>query len=203
MRRALMLVSDRRRLPAGRTLADLATEAARAGVEMFQVREKDLGARALLDVARDVVAAAAGSAMRVLVNARPDVARFAGADGVHLPEQGLPAAEVRRLFPGLAVGVSCHSLDSARRAAEQGAEYVVLGPVFATAGKERPLGLAAVAEAARAVAVPVIAIGGIGPGNVAAVWRAGASGVAGIGAFHAAAVAEAARLLRDGDAREA
>ena len=111
----LMVVSDRRRLQ-GRTLADLARAAARAGVDRMQVREKDLGGAELLREARDVMAAAAGSRLRVAINGRADVAFAAGAQGVHLPEQGLPARDVRDAFPGLEVGVSCHTLEAARRA---------------------------------------------------------------------------------------
>ena len=197
--RLLMVVSDRRRLRDG-TLAGLARAAAEAGADWFQLREKDLGGAALLRQARDVVAAAAGTRLRVAVNGRPDVARAAGAQGVHLPERGLPARDVRVAFPGLEVGVSCHALDAARRAEEAGAHYVVLGPVFATAGKDRPLGLAALEEAARALRVPVLAIGGITPANAAAVWATGVAGVAAIGAFLEAPPREVVPLLRRADA---
>jgi len=190
-----MVVSDRRRLQ-GRTLADLARAAAQAGVDRFQVREKDLGGAALLREARDVMAAAAGSGLRVAVNGRPDVARAAGAQGVHLPEQGLPARDVREAFPELEVGVSCHTLEAARRAEEAGAHYVVLGPVFATAGKDRPLGLHALEAAVRAVGVPLLAIGGITPANAASVWGTGVAGVAAIGAFLDAPLHEVVPLLQ-------
>lgn len=193
--RALMVVSDRRRLRAG-TLAGLARAAAEAGADWFQLREKDLGGAALLREASAVVEAAAGRPLRVTVNSRPDVARACGAHGVHLPEQGLPARDVRSAFPGLAVGVSCHGLESARRAEAAGAHYVLVGPVFATAGKDRPLGLPALEAVARELRVPVLAIGGITPANVAAVWSAGAAGVAAIGAFLEAPVAEVVRLLK-------
>jgi thiamine-phosphate pyrophosphorylase len=193
--RWLMVVTDRR-LPQAPAPPEMARAAAAAGVEMLQLREKDLGGRALLELARAVVGAVAGTRLRVLVNGRADVASLAGAHGVHLPEQGLPAADVRRAFPALAVGVSCHSVEAARRAEQAGAHYVLLGPVFATTGKDRPLGLEALAEAARALRAPVIAIGGIDAGNVAAVWGAGASGVAAIRAFLRVPLAEAARALR-------
>jgi thiamine-phosphate pyrophosphorylase len=194
-----MVVSDRRRL-GSRTLAGLAREAAAAGADWLQVREKDLGGARLLEQAREVVAAAAGSALRVSVNSRPDVARAAGAHGVHLPERGLPARDVRAAFPGLEVGVSCHALDAARRAQEAGAHYVVLGPVFPTTGKDRPLGLPALAAAVRALDVPLFAIGGITAANAAAVWATGVAGVAAIGAFLDAPLAEVVALLRSADA---
>lgn len=191
-----MLVTDRR-AHAGSALPDLARAAAAAGVDFIQVREKDLAARALLALVEDVVAAAAGTTLRVVVNGRPDVARLAGAQGVHLPERGLPAADVRAAFPGLIVGVSAHATDGVRRAEQAGAHYVVLGPVFASRGKERPLGLDALREAARAVSVPVIAIGGIDPSNVAGVWPAGVFGVAAIRAFLRAPLTAVVGALRD------
>jgi thiamine-phosphate pyrophosphorylase len=190
-----MVVSDRRRLQ-GRTLEGLALEAAQAGADWLQLREKDLAGGALLREARGAVGAAAGSRLRIVVNGRADVARAAGAHGVHLPEHGLPAADVRAAFPDLRVGVSCHGLESARRAQDAGAHYIVLGPVFATAGKDRPLGLPALDAAVRALQVPVLAIGGITAANVASVWAIGAAGVAAIGAFLEAPLREVVPRLR-------
>src|SRR5262245_17284112 len=129
----LMLVSERRRL-GGRTLPELARDAARAGVERVQVREKDLPDAALLELVAAVVASVLGTATRVLVNGRPDVAEAAGAAGVQLPEAGLPVAEVKRVFPGLEVGASRHSVAGALQAAAEGADFVLLGPIFPTPG---------------------------------------------------------------------
>jgi thiamine-phosphate pyrophosphorylase len=193
-----MLVTDRALLH-GRSLAGLARAAAAAGVELFQVRARDLGGGALLALVRGVVEAAAGTALRVLVNGRPDVAVLAGADGVHLPESGLPAGEVRRAFPALMVGVSCHDPQAVARAGEAGADYALLGPVFATVGKDRPLGTGALQRAVRAAPIPVLAIGGIEPRTAAAAWAAGAHGLAAIRALHAAPLEAAARALRRGD----
>lgn len=179
----LTMVTDRRRLGAA-ALVDRAAEAARAGVDVIQVREKDLGDRALRALVAEVRAAVAGTATRVLVNGRADVALAAGADGLQLPEDGLPVAEVKRAFPSLAVGASCHSVDAARRAAGDGADFVLLGPVFATPGKEGwTLGLDVLAAAASAVHVPVHAIGGITPARVPALRAAGARGAAAIRPF--------------------
>ncbi len=179
----VMVVSDRRRL-GSRALADLASRAARAGADFVQVREKDLADGALLRLTREVVDAVAGTTARVLVNGRPDVACAAGAHGVQLPEEGLPVEDVRRAFPALVVGASCHSVAAARRAAVAGAHLVVFGPVFGAPGKEeRATGAEALARVARAVAVPVIAIGGMTPARTDEVRRAGAAGIAGIRAF--------------------
>jgi thiamine-phosphate pyrophosphorylase len=178
-----MLVSDRGRQGA-RGLPQRATEAAAAGVDWVQVREKGLPDAALLALVRDVQSAVAGGATRVLVNGRPDVAVAAGAAGVQLPEEGLPVADVRRAFPALVLGASCHSLAAARRAEEGGADFVVLGPIFPTPGKEaRSLGAEALSEVAAALRVPVYAIGGVDASNAARAVAAGARGLAAIRLF--------------------
>jgi thiamine-phosphate pyrophosphorylase len=176
----------------------LAAEAARAGVDVIQLREKDLEGRALLELAASIVGAVAGTRSRVLVSGRPDVALAAGAHGVQLPENGLPVADVKRAFPGLVVGASRHSADGARRAESEGADFVVLGPVFPTPGKEaRALGLAALGAAARAVTIPVHAIGGISPGNARQAVEAGARGLAAIRAYLEGPAAAAANAFRE------
>jgi len=193
---SLTLVSDRRRLPGG-DLPAMAAAAARAGVDWIQIREKDLSDGALVRLARAVMEAVARTRTRVLVNGRPDVATLAGAHGVQLPEEGLPVAEVKRCFPGLTLGASRHSVEGARRAEAEGADFVLFGPVFATPGKTQPpLGPAALAEAARSLRVPVHAIGGVSAQTAGTVHRAGARGLAAIRPFLEGDVAEAVRALR-------
>ncbi|HET7293535.1 MAG TPA: thiamine phosphate synthase [Vicinamibacteria bacterium] len=178
----LTVVTDRRRSPL--PLPELCRAAAKAGADFIQVREKDLEGRALCQLVAEVIAAVAGSAARVLVNGCADVALAAGAYGVQLPEDGLPVADVKQAFPGLFVGASRHDAAGARRAAREGADFVLLGPVFATPGKEaRALGAGALAAAAREAGVPVHAIGGIDPSTAAAAVKAGAAGVAAIRPF--------------------
>ena len=195
---SLTLVSDRRRL-AGGELASRAAAAAAAGVDFIQVREKDLPDGALAALARAVVQAVQGAGTRVLVNGRPDIALIAGAHGVQLPEEGLPVAQVKRSFPRLIVGASRHSVEGARRAEAEGADFVVLGPIFATPGKDQgPLGLDALAEAARALRVPVHAIGGVNGETAGAARDAGARGLAAIRPFLRGDIARAVRALRGG-----
>jgi thiamine-phosphate pyrophosphorylase len=192
----LTLITDRRRLADG-DLARLVRDAARAGVDRVQVREKDLGGRGLRQLVGEVMAATAGTAARVLVNGRPDVAAAAGALGVQLPEEGLPVAEVKRVFPRLVVGASRHTVEGARRAEAEGADFVLLGPIFASPGKEeRVLGLGPLREAARILAVPVHAVGGIGPANARQALEAGATGLAAIRAFLEAPPAQVVSALR-------
>jgi len=180
---ALTLVSDRRRL-GERRLPGLAAAAAAAGLDFFQLREKDLSSSGLLALAREVVTAVSGTGTRVLINGRPDIAQIAGAHGVQLPEEGLPPADVKAAFPGLLLGVSCHSLAAARRAEAGGADFVLFGPVFKTPGKEeRASGVSGLAEVVQAIGIPVHAIGGIDAGNVTELWRTGCAGVAAIRVF--------------------
>jgi thiamine-phosphate pyrophosphorylase len=159
---------------------------ARAGVDAVQLREKEIDDRALLALARAARAALDGHSTRLLVNGRADVALAAGADGVHLPADGLPAAPLRSLLsPGMLLGVSTHSLAEVEQARRDGADYVVFGPVWETPGKTAaaaPPGLAALAAAA-AVGIPVYALGGVTLDRFAAVAAAGAAGAAAIRLF--------------------
>ena len=129
-----------------------------------------------------------GSKTRLLVNDRADIARAAGADGVHLTGRSLPANVVRNIFgPEFVIGVSTHSLAEARAAQAAGADFVVFGPIFDTESKRAfgpPQGLAKLREIARELrGFPVIAIGGVTPDNIDECISAGATGVAGISMF--------------------
>jgi len=195
---ALTLVTDRRLLPAGRDIAALAAEAAAAGVDRVQVREKDLPDRVLGALVARVAAALAGGATQLVVNGRPDIAELHGAAGVQLPEEGLATDGVRRAFPALAIGASCHSLDAVLRAEAAGATWIVLGPIFATPGKEgRALGLPVLAEAAARVSIPIHAVGGMRPDNARQAAEAGARGILAIRAFVDQPVAAAVAAFRE------
>lgn len=193
-------VTDRRALsaPAGwsreMALVERIRDAAYAGVDWVQIREKDLDGGPLYDLVSAAIAAIRGSAVKVLVNDRLDVAWTAGASGVHLGENSLPAADAVRAKrqAGLAdfmVGASCHSPEAARRAADEGADYLFFGPVFVTPSKAAfgaPQGVERLAGVCRSVAIPVLAIGGITTENASACLAAGAAGVAAIRLFQEA-----------------
>jgi thiamine-phosphate pyrophosphorylase len=154
----------------------------------------------MLREARSVRAAARAAGALFIVNDRLDVALAADADGVHLGQDDLPADRARRLLPpGRILGVSTHTLEQARRAVAEGADYIGVGPVFATATKETgytPLGLDGLSAIAAAVPVPVVAIGGIGAADAGRVIRAGAMAAAVISALMAAPdIAAATRAL--------
>jgi thiamine-phosphate pyrophosphorylase len=150
------------------------------GVDLIQIRARDLPARQLLDLTSRVRCLAAGSSTRVLVNDRLDVALAAEIDGVHLPSNSLPAGRVRPFVSTL--GVSTHSLEEIIAAERAGADFVIFGPIFETPGK-RAVGLEALRRVTSAVSVPVLAIGGIQPSNADLVMLAGAAGFAAIRLF--------------------
>jgi thiamine-phosphate pyrophosphorylase len=177
------MISDRRRL-SGVDLPTRAGEAARAGVDLIQVREKDLGGRRLSELVAQVVAATRGTEAGVLVNGRADIALAAGARGVQLPGAGLPVGAVRRHFPGLLIGASCHTLEQALQAEDGGADFVLLGPVFETPGKQAwALGAQRLAEVVSRLRIPVHAVGGIDAETARAALDAGARGLAAIRQF--------------------
>jgi thiamine-phosphate pyrophosphorylase len=180
------LVTDRRiarDLPAAvrAALAGLPPRAA-----ALHLREKELGGRDLLALARALRAVCAEEGQLFLVNDRVDVAVACGADGAHLPSAGLPPAEARRLLgPDRLVGVSCHGADDVRRARDGGADYATFGPVFETPSKRAygpPPGLPALRDAA-ALGLPLVALGGVDAASAPAAIAAGARGVAAIRAW--------------------
>lgn len=162
--------------------------AVEAEVTLIQIREKSLPARALYELATRAAEITRNSKTRLLVNDRADIARAAGADGVHLTSQSLPADVVRNIFgPEFLIGVSTHSLDEARAARDGGADFVVFGPVFETESKRgfgAPQGLDKLRQVTDELrGFPVLAIGGISLENAGACFDAGASGVAAISLF--------------------
>lgn len=166
------------------------TEAAvRAGVSLVQLREKQLTARTLHHLAARCAAITRGTNTRLLVNDRADIARAAGADGVHLTTRSLTARVVRETFGAdFLIGVSAHNLDEARRARDEGSDFATFSPVYTTASKAHldlpPVGLEALRCAANDLApFPLIALGGITRERIGDVMRAGASGIAGITLF--------------------
>ncbi len=173
-----------------------------AGLELIQLREKRLTTRVLFELSEQSAGLTRGSATRLLVNDRADVAAAAGADGVHLTTQSIDAATIRRTFgEDFLIGVSTHSLAEAEVAKEDGADFVVFGPVFATPSKENygpPTGLAKLEGVAKELApFPVLALGGVDVTNARDCLRAGASGIAGISLFEEPnRISEVVRKLR-------
>ncbi len=154
-------------------------------IDLLQIREKRLSARILYELAVRAAEFTKGSATKLLINDRADIAAAAGADGVHLTTSSLSTGVVRRAFgERMLIGVSTHSLEEASTARRNGADFVVFGPVFDTVSKREygaPLGIENLRTVSHEMApFPVIALGGVAINNVADCIRAGAHGIAGI-----------------------
>ena len=156
--------------------------AAETRVSLIQIREKNLPARLLFDLADAAVEITGKSDTRLLINGRADIALAAGADGVHLPADGLSAEVIRRSFPsGFLIGVSTHSAEEALAGKATGADFVTFGPVFESPGKGKPQGVETLQRVCKLVyPFPVIALGGIDESNYQNVLENGASGFAAI-----------------------
>jgi thiamine-phosphate pyrophosphorylase len=177
-----------------RTVLEKIRAAAQSGVDWIQIREKDLPARELLALAREaigVVQSCAGKAL-VIVNDRLDVALAAGAAGVHLGGESVPARDILcwcragNAPAGFRIGVSCHNPQEVREAESAGADYALFGPVYDTpskTGSGAPQGIVRLKEVSVAVGIPVIAIGGVNEENARECIRAGAAGIAAIRMF--------------------
>ena len=209
----LYLVTDR--LAArGRDLEEVIARALEGGVRAIQLREKDLPAGELLRMGRRLLPRVRRAGAALLIHDRVDVALALGAEGVHLARGSLRPREVRGLAgSGILIGASCHGLEEVREAVESGADFVVLGPVYATPSKARygpPLTVEIIRQAREICPRPLLAIGGITAARVPEVIEAGADGVAVISAVLSAADAAAATgeilaavaRARSGKARE-
>jgi len=213
----LYYITDRRAFPGTHAeqrsaLLRRIAEAADAGVDYIQLREKDLATRELEKLAREAVRAVRdnSSVTRLLINSRTDVALACGADGVHLPGDDLAASEVRTLWmkssdrPPL-IGVSAHSIGDVRLAYSHGANFAVLAPIFekvqTAAGG---IGLDVLRDACSEVqesnasytSFSILALGGVNLENAEACLAAGASGLAGVRLFQTGSVQETVRRLR-------
>jgi thiamine-phosphate pyrophosphorylase len=180
----LMLVTDRHRC-GRRPLMESVSLAVACGIDALQLREKDLEACELYELALECRKLTAGRCL-LIVNGRVDIALAVGADGVHLPENGLPISAARAIAPGgFIVGRAVHDIATALTAERSDADYVQIGTIFATESKPgvNPAGLALVREAARSLTIPSIAVGGVDESNAASLISAGAFGVAVVSAI--------------------
>lgn len=182
-----------------RGLLAVVQAAVRGGVTCVQLREKTLDTRAFVERARALKALLSPLRIPLLINDRVDVALAAGADGVHVGQSDMAPQDVRRLMPGALIGLSIESWQQMHEAERAPVDYYGISPVFATSSKADAapaLGLAGLQQLRRMTARPLVAIGGIQAGNVAAVMAAGADGVAVVSALCAADdPARAARAL--------
>jgi thiamine-phosphate pyrophosphorylase len=179
-----------------------------AGVRLIQYRDKKESSRHIFDVSMRIASRIRAAGGIFIVNDRADVARIAGADGVHVGQEDLPVESARRVLerrdvPGQSelriIGCSTHNLAQLREADGTSADYIAFGPVFATQSKEKPdplVGLDWLREARAATRKPLVAIGGITLENAAAVIQAGADSVAVIGDLLKDTASRATEFLR-------
>lgn len=186
--------------PGGREPTALLDAALRGGVDVVQLRDKELGDEELVAAAEPFRRVCAGHGALFVLNDRPDLVAACGADGVHVGQGDAPLAEARSLVgPDRLVGVSTHAREQMLAAAAGGADYIGVGTIFSTPTKpgNAEAGLGLVRVAAESASVPWFAIGGIDLGNVAEVAAAGARGAAVVRAIRDADDPEAAaRMLR-------
>ena len=207
----LYYITDRRQFPGDareqerRLLAKIA-ECVAVGVDYIQLREKDLSARALEELAHRAMAAVRGSSSKLLINSRTDVALACGAHGVQLPANDLSASEVRVIFDRVSVAspliaVSAHSVKDVEHAESHGADFAVFAPVFEKEGAANREGLNQLRQIcnrvpARAPAMPVFALGGVTLENARLCLEAGAAGIAGIRLFQEGGPLDVVTALR-------
>jgi len=191
----LLLVTDRHQTN-GRPLVSLLQRVLTAGAPAIQLRERDLSARELVTLAREAQAVTASRRSQLLINDRIDVALALEGVGVHLRANSLPVSVARQLL-GVQrlLGVSVHAIEEVLSAQSQGADYIVLGPIYETPSKQMfgpPLGIHTLEKACRLVRIPIIGIGGVTAARAREMRRAGAFGVAVITAVLGAADVESA-----------
>ena len=183
------LITDRRGT-GGRGLVDVVEMALKGGVGAVQLREKDLSARELMEVGRELREVTRRYGARFLINDRVDIALALDCDGVHLGQRGISPRDARKLLGkrGL-IGVSPHGMEEARRAEEEGADFITLGPIFHTPSKAQygdPIGVEQIGCVRREISLPIFALGGIREERVREVMDGGADGIAVISAILAA-----------------
>jgi thiamine-phosphate pyrophosphorylase len=182
----LYAITDRKHLR-GREVEGFARDAGMAGIDMLQIREKDLSDAELYSLVLRAVKAVEGSGMRVLVNDRLDVALAAGAQGVHLGGHSAPTEVVRAAVPeGFIIGVSTHNRQEALLARAGGADFITFGPVFPTPYKDRygpPVGTEALARLCDEIEIKVLPLGGINEENYLPLLHLPISGLAAISLF--------------------
>lgn len=162
-------------------------EALEGGIRFIQLREKDLGGKDLLSLAREIRELTFEFGAKLIINGRIDIAALSAADGVHLGHLSVSPTEARRLVGAeRLIGVSTHNIEEAKKAQTEGADFITFGPVFHTPSKApfgEPVGTDKLREVKKAVSIPVYALGGIKKKNIKEVVSAGADGISVISAI--------------------
>ncbi len=178
----LYAITDSKRYP---DMLQRLEKALKKGIRMVQLREKELSGLEYYQLAKRVRELTQNYDAMLFINDRVDIALAVNADGVHLPEKGLPPSVVKRIAPELLVGYSAHSLEQALCAQEEGADFITLSPIFKTQShpEVEPIGLGLLKEVSQRLSIPVYALGGITWDRIKLCYKNGAYGIAGIGLF--------------------
>ncbi len=178
----LYAITDSKRYP---DMLQRLEKALKKGIRMVQLREKELSGLEYYQLAKRVRELTQDYDAMLFINDRVDIALAVNADGVHLPEKGLPPSVVKRIAPELLVGYSAHSLEQALCAQEEGADFITLSPIFKTQShpEVEPIGLGLLKEVSQKLSIPVYALGGITWDRIKLCYKNGAYGIAGIGLF--------------------
>ena len=178
----LYAITDSKRYP---DMLQRLEKALKKGIRMVQLREKELSGLEYYQLAKRVRELTQDYDAMLFINDRVDIALAVNADGVHLPEKGLPPSVVKKIAPKLLVGYSAHSLEQALCAQEEGADFITLSPIFKTQShpEVEPIGLGLLKEVSQRLSIPVYALGGITWDRIKLCYKNGAYGIAGIGLF--------------------
>lgn len=178
----LYLITDRKLFARYSSFISAVRQALKGGVRAIQLREKDVDTRELLKIANKIRDLTRQFNASFFINDRFDIAIAVGADGVHLTQNSIPAATVRKAVKKkLLIGVSTHSLKEAREAEKGGADFITVGPVYRTPSKLRygkPIGIDTLKKITSKMSIPVFAIGGVKSSNIKYIKEAGAYGAA-------------------------
>ena len=180
----LYVIPDRK-IGAPKNLVEQTKELLAGGATAIQLRDKELSGRKLLETATEMARLCKEAGALFIVNDRLDIAILSGAHGLHIGQSDIPLAEAKKLSPpSFIIGVSAQTIEEARLAEKQGADYLGIGAVFPTSTKEaEALGLAGTARVASATSLPSVAIGGINLENAAEIMKTGVSGLSLISAI--------------------
>ena len=183
----LYVITDRKLLASYEALTAAVEESLKGGARAVQLREKDAVTRDLLDAAYSLREITRRYKARLFINGRVDIAMAVGADGVHLGISDIPVHAARKAAGNdMLIGASAHSVAEAKRAEQEGADFVTFGPVYETPSKlqyGKPVGVQAIERVKDEVSIPVFAIGGVNRERVGEALKAGAYGVALISAI--------------------
>jgi thiamine-phosphate pyrophosphorylase len=160
----------------------LVKTAVQAKISLIQIREKQIGARLIYELASKAAKLTRNTKTKLLVNERADIALAANADGVHLTSRSLSADIIRKNFPkNFIIGVSAHTTENGENARMQGADFATFSPIFQSPGKGKAQGIKKLREVCKSLKpFPVLALGGIDETNYAEVLQAGAGGFAAV-----------------------